>query len=67
MTDMDKKDKLLILVVSDTHENINNINLLVEIFEKKPKKPDYIFLLGDIVTLNKETKTMKKNVKNIMK
>ena len=45
MTDMDKKDKLLILVVSDTHENINNINLLVEIFEKKPKKPDYIFLL----------------------
>lgn len=51
MTDMDKKDKLLILVVSDTHENINNINLLVEIFEKKPKKPDYIFLLGDIVTI----------------
>ena len=48
---MDKKDKLSILIVSDTHEKIDNLNKLVEECEKNSYKPDYIFLLGDIVTI----------------
>jgi predicted phosphodiesterase len=49
---MDKKDKLSILIVSDTHENIDNLNKLVKECEKNLYIPDYIFLLGDIVTIN---------------
>ena len=48
---MDKKNKLSILIVSDTHEEIDNLNKLLEECEKNSYKPDYIFLLGDIVTI----------------
>jgi Icc-related predicted phosphoesterase len=48
---MDKKDKISILIVSDIHESIENLNKLRENCEKHSYKPDYIFILGDLVSV----------------
>ena len=47
-----KEDKLSILLVSDTHESIENVNKLVSYCNKNSIKPDYIFCLGDIMNIS---------------
>ena len=49
-----KEDKLLILLVSDTHESIENVNKLVNYCKENSIKPDYIFCLGDIMSTGKQ-------------
>ena len=46
-----KDDKLFILLVSDVHESIENINELVSYCKKNSITPDYIFCLGDIMSI----------------
>ena len=48
------EDNLLILLVSDTHESIENVNKLVNYCKEKSIKPDYIFCLGDIMSTGKQ-------------
>ena len=48
---MEKKDKLSILVISDTHESIENLNKLYENCKKNSYIPDYILLTGDLVSV----------------
>ena len=46
-----KEDKLFILLVSDIHESVENVNLLISYCKNNSINPDYIFCLGDIVTI----------------
>ena len=46
-----KDDKLLILLCSDTHESFENINILVSYCKQNLINPDYIFCLGDIMSI----------------
>ena len=50
-----KDDKLLILLCSDTHESLENVNLLVSHCKQNLIKPDYIFCLGDIMSIPTES------------
>ena len=43
--------ELSVLIVSDIHENIENLEKLVKKCKKTSDTPNYIFLLGDIVTI----------------
>lgn len=49
---MDKSDKLLILLVSDIHESIQNVEKLKQHCHDNNIIPDYIFCLGDIMTIS---------------
>ena len=46
-----KEEKLFILLVSDIHESKELTQKLVSLCKSKNYKPDYIFCLGDIVTI----------------
>ena len=46
------KDKLQILLVSDIHESKENIQKLINFCKTSNIAPDYIFCLGDIVTIS---------------
>ena len=51
-----KENKLFLLLVSDIHESIESVNKLVKYFKTNSIKPDYIFCLGDIVTISQGIK-----------
>ena len=46
-----KEDSLFILLVSDLHESIENVNQLVSYCQENSINPDYIFCLGDIMNI----------------
>ncbi len=46
-----KDDKLFILLVSDIHESIENVNEIVTYCKNNSINPDYIFCLGDIMSI----------------
>jgi len=46
-----KEDKLFLLLVSDIHEPFESVNKLVKYYKTNSIKSDYIFCLGDIVTI----------------
>lgn len=45
------EDNILILLVSDIHECIDNVNKLVSYCKENSINPDYIFCLGDIMNI----------------
>ena len=45
-------DRLVILLCSDTHESVENVNLLVSYCKQNSINPDYIFCLGDIMNIS---------------
>lgn len=47
-------DKLSILLVSDIHESIENVNLLVSYCKENKITSDYIFCLGDIMSIQQK-------------
>lgn len=48
---MNSKSEIRFLVVSDIHDNIQNIRKLVDWYQKEKPKIDYILCCGDIVTV----------------
>ena len=67
-----KEDKLFLLLVSDIHESIENVNKLIKYFKTNSIKSDYIFCLGDIVTISQGSQDIKpicevkeKEIKNL--
>ena len=67
-----KEDKLFLLLVSDIHESIENVNKLIKYFKTNSIKSDYIFFLGDIVTISQGSQDIKpicelkeKEIKNL--
>ena len=64
--------KLFLLLVSDIHESIENLNKFVKYFKTNSIKPDYIFSLGDIITISEGSQGVKpmcevkeKEIKNL--
>jgi Icc-related predicted phosphoesterase len=47
-----KEDKLSILLVSDIHESLENVNILVSYCKENKINVDYIFCLGDIMSIS---------------
>lgn len=48
---MNSKTEIRFLVVSDIHDNIQNVRKLVDWYQKEKPKIDYILCCGDIVTV----------------
>ena len=46
---MNSKTEIRFLVVSDIHDNIQNVRKLVDWYQKEKPKIDYILCCGDIV------------------
>jgi Icc-related predicted phosphoesterase len=65
-----KEDNLFILLVSDIHESIENVNKLVSYCKENSINPDYIFCLGDIMNIpqgSQDDQTIYEQKKELLK